>query len=399
MNATVPAAHLDPWVPGPRSGQPLSLADGALGEALLEVELALTGVERWDKMFKVYSPKSLRARDLRGDGAIPEGLFYGAPAAAFVLDAAGADGAARYVNVLNELDKVVDAVARERLTAAQHRRKAQVAATADEFDLFNGLIGLGVLLLRRAPHSHTLSQILTHLVDLTQDRTLDGVRVPGWWSRPDVLAPHYGHAELGMARGAAGLLALLALAVRAGRQAAVPQGAFESLVGWLDDWRQDGPNGSWWPQRLTLDELRTGRTTQTEPTAPTWAGTVGIARALQMAAIVTGKTDWRTTAETVMATSLSPQSLGRLTDPGLLTGTAGVYQTAFRAAQDASSFLLKQRLSTAAEALARTGRGWAENTAFLTGRSGTRLANQTLLGRLEPASGWDRLLVIAWTHS
>jgi hypothetical protein len=381
-------------------GQLLSLADGRLGEVLLAVELALTDPRSWDKVTKIFAPRTVRASDLRGDGAMPEGLFYGAPAAAFVLDAAGVDGSARYARVLAELDAAVDALIRERLMGATERRKAHFAAGVDELDLFSGLIGLGVLLLRRAPHSRTLGKILNHVVELTGDRTLDGVRVPGWWSSPDLLvSPERGHADLGIARGAAGLLAFLALAVRAGRGADVPKDAFVHLVGWLNDWRQDGRDGSWWPHRLTLDELRTGRTGQVEPSAPTWAGTVGTARALQMAAIVTGQTDWCTAAEGVMASCLSPRSLDRLTEPGLVTGTAGVYQTAFRAAQDASSSLLKQRLATAAEALARTGRGWPDNTALLTGRSGTQLVNQTLLRRYEPVSGWDRCLLIAWAHS
>lgn len=388
-----------PHAPAVGHARYISLVDGALGEALLNVELALTGFASWDEVTHAYDPRSVTARELRGDGALPEGLFYGAPAAAFVFDAADVDGSARYANVLVDLDKVVKTLAAARLTAIKERKAAGFAPLIDEVNLFNGLIGFGVLLLRRAPRSRTLGRVVAHVVDLTRDLSLDGVRVPGWWANPRLFAPHEGYAELGMEQGAAGSLAFLASAVRAGHGDLVPKSAFDSLVGWLDAWKQDGPDGPWWPYRLSLDELRTGRSIQATPSAPTWVGTVGIARALQMAAIVAGESAWRETAEQAMASALSPQSLGRLTDPGLVTGTAGVYQTAFRAVQDAASPLLRQRLTVAAEALARTGRGWAEDTALLTGRTGTRLANQTLLRRWEPVCGWDRCLGIAWADS
>ena len=380
-------------------GRSLSLADGALGEVLLNVERALTYVGSWDEVTKVYDTDTVETGALRGDGMMPEGLFYGSPAAVFVMDGAGADGVDRYGRVLKELDVVVEALTRERLTAARHRSAAGVAATADELNLFTGLIGLATLLLRRAPRSQILGGVVEHAVDLTKDRLLDRVSVPGWWTSPGQFAPERGHAELGMVQGAAGLLAFLAIAVRAGRGRDVPRDAFERLVGWLGDWRQEDEHGWWWPHRLTLDELRTGRATQPERSAPTWAGTVGIARALQMAAIVTGRNDWRATAESAMTSALSPHLLDQLTEPDLVTGTAGAYQTAFRAAQDAASPLLRQRLATAADALVRTGQGWPENTAFLTGRAGTQLADQTRLRRYEPVSGWDRCLLIAWAHS
>lgn len=378
--------------------QALSLADGALGELLLSVERALTYAGSWDEVTKVYNPDAVEVSALRGGGVAPEGPFYGAPAAAFVLDAAGADGADRYARVLKELDVAVEVLTRERLTAAQHRSAAGTAATAGELNLFTGLVGLATFLARRAPRSKILGEVLEHVVDLTRDRSLGGVAVPGWWTSPG-FAPERGQAELGMAQGAAGLTALLAIALRAGCRTDGLHGALQNLAGWLEDWRQVDEHGSWWPRSLTLDELHTGRTNQTERSASTWACTVGIARALQMAAIVTGKTDWRTTAENAMTSALSPQLLDQLTEPGLVDGTAGVYQTAFRAAQDAASTLLRQRLATAADALVRTGRGWPENTGFLTGRSGTQLADLTRRRRHAPAAGWDRPLAITWAHS
>ena len=89
-----------------------------------------------------------------------------------------------------------------------------------EFDLMNGLTGLGVVLLRRAVHGsvygdaliRTLSGVRSYLVDRARDRVLEGVQLPGWWtSNPPEIGPAGGAAvlggcaHLGMARGAPGV--------------------------------------------------------------------------------------------------------------------------------------------------------------------------------------------------
>lgn len=389
-----------PDAPADRSPRPdrrlHSLADGGLGEAMLALELALTGDTAWDEVDDMLA----EAIERPADHTMRAGLYYGAPAVLFALDATGVDGRARYAAALAELDPALEHLTQERLEAARERAGRAVSAAVAEFDLFSGLTGLGTLLLRRAPRSRVLHEVVAYVVGLTHDRMLDGVRVPGWWATDaDPSAPARGSANLGMAQGAAGLLAFLATAARAGQTVEGHRAAIGRVAQWLGQWRQEGPDGVWWPQQLTLEELRSGEVREPGPSSPSWAyGTPGIGRALQMAAIAVGDPAARGSAEHAIASCLTRRQLDRMAEPDLYTGTAGLYQTVFRAAQDAGSPILTHRLATAADALSRTGRGWPEDTAFLTGRSGTRLANQTLFRGAPPVSGWDRALQIGWAH-
>ncbi len=96
----------------------------------------------------------------------------------------------------------------------------------------------------------------------------------------------------------------------------------------------------WWPHWITRAELRAGRPQGRPRAAPSWCyGSTGIARALQLAAIATGDRDRQDAAETALAASLADDQLDRATDAGLCHGLAGLYQTAYRAAQDERNLL------------------------------------------------------------
>ena len=92
----------------------------------------------------------------------------------------------------------------------------------------------------------------------------------------------------------------------------------------------------------------------TEPwsTRPSWCyGTPGIARAVQLAAIAVGDVDRQRSAEQAIAACLTdPQPL---TEPGLCHGLAGLYQTAFRAAADATSPAIAAQLPPLTDRLTR----------------------------------------------
>jgi hypothetical protein len=190
-----------------------SLAKGAVGTALLPVERAWNGSGTW-------ATAQARIRQVATgpvDVAEHTGLYYGAPAVAFLLHTA-ADRHPRYRAASEVLNDHVVRLARARLASAAHRIEREPAEFA-EYDLFYGLAGIGALLLHQDRGSNVtddvLGEILRYVVGLTRPRRQDGVEVPGWWVThdPDEIVPTPGgHANFGMAHGAAGLLALLALA-------------------------------------------------------------------------------------------------------------------------------------------------------------------------------------------
>ncbi len=181
-----------------------SLARGAAGKALLHIERALTGSGGWESA-QIHIRQAVAGPV---DAAEHAGLYYGAPAIAFVLHTAS-DRHPRYRAAAGALDEHVLRLTRWRLATAAGRIERGEPAAFAEFDLFYGLTGIGALLLRRSPGSDTLAEILRYVVGLTEPRRQDGVELPGWWvaHNPDEILPTPGgHANFGMAHGAAVIL-------------------------------------------------------------------------------------------------------------------------------------------------------------------------------------------------
>ncbi|WP_344219913.1 lanthionine synthetase C family protein [Nonomuraea bangladeshensis] len=372
-----------------------SLAKGSAATALLHIERALTGTGDWATAHAHI--KHTTAGPI--DSAPHTGLYYGVPAIAFILHAAGTSGDARYQTAARALDKHVTRLAQRRLATAMERMRRRMPATFAEYDLFRGLTGIGVLLLLRAPGSDLLGGILNYLIRLSKPRRIDGQELPGWWVNhdPDPLLPTPGgHVNVGLAHGIAGPLALLSLATLRGCKMPGQIDAIHALARWFDQWRQSSQDGLWWPQWLTRNELRTGRTNQTTPGRPSWCyGTAGIARALQLAALAIDDPIRRGIAEMAMAECLTDQQLCKITGPGLCHGMAGVYQTAFRAARDAATPTIDQRLPTLAAALTQHAADAPDEAEGLPdGPAGVGLALETARHITLPRSGWDACLLI-----
>jgi hypothetical protein len=371
-----------------------SLARGSAGTALLLVERALAGTGSWRDAHAAVTAITAAPVDA-GRRAC---LFYGVPALALVVHAARADGRDRYEGTARALRDHVNRVARQRLAAADARARRGEAGSFSEHDLVYGLTGIGSLLLRTDPGGDALAGVLRYLVHLAGPGVADGVELPGWWSArdPDPLAPTPGgHANLGMAHGLAGVLALLSLAASGGYSVEGQAEAIAFAADWFERWRQHGPGGPWWPEWLTLGDLRSGRPGQPGPGRPSWCyGTPGIARALQLAAIAAGDQRRQAAAEHALASSLSALRLSGLTGPGLCHGLAGTYMTALRAAQDAVTPAIGRVLPGVAGRLA-AGPPLTGAPGIFTGDAGTLLALEAVRRAGPPLSGWDACLLIS----
>jgi hypothetical protein len=368
-----------------------SLARGALGQALLAIELAHTGKGSWST---VHDKLTIATRQplIAGDTA---SLFFGAPAV--TLHSAGPE---RYAGALAELDTAIVQLTHRRVDRANARMDRGTLPRLAEFDLIYGLAGIGSYLLRRAPHNDALERILTYLVRLTTPLTINGDSVPGWWAGHD---PSFkssaafagGHANFGAAHGIAGPLALLALAHRQGIVVDGHRDAIAKICDWLDTWRQENSSGTWWPQWITRGELQDGHPHQHSPPRPSWCyGTPGLARAQQLAGIATGDTARQRTAEDAMKNCLTaPHQLAQITDRSLCHGTAGLLHTTHRLASDAppgsfTRFLPRLHHLLCAQPETR-------QDGLLEGRAGTDLALHAATTQGVPASTWDACLLLA----
>lgn len=293
----------------------------------------------------------------------PASLYRGAPALGFVLHTAGRPA---HRSARAHLDHAVDGLIRTRLAAAWRRIDTGGLPRRSEYDLINGLTGLGALLLTRPRPHDLLHDIQTYLIRLLDEQlTIDGTAVPGWWSTDPLHHPvpgrPGGHADFGLAHGVSGPIALLALGARAGhdvpgqrdclRRASAllcarrrPLGpapplapttaGTETCPAAHHERRTHAPHG--WPAIADAQGWHDPPDTE-PPLRPSWCyGTPGIARALQLAAIATGDETTRRTAEDTLADCLTdPAQLALLDDPTVCHGRAGLHLTAVLAAADA----------------------------------------------------------------
>ncbi|WP_454859594.1 hypothetical protein [Promicromonospora soli] len=406
-----------------------------IGPALLAVELALTGDGPWDVAERAINELT-EDPDVSGAAS----LFHGVPAAALVMDAAAVDG---YFDLRDpqlvrealekrvpeprlfretqlDLDEYLRKIVGQRLAVARARREANHPLTSAEFGLVEGILGLGVILLRRAPGGAVMQQVIDYVVGLTRPVLVDGLELPGWYvphDRAPGSATRGGHVSMTMADGAAGLLAFLATCVNAGYSLNSLRRPITDLVDWFVAWQQPAsaevwPDSVWWPRWVTPDEIRAGPGAGIDrvdgEALPSWSGMAGMARALQMGAGVLDDRrnpraqearEIRSLAEKAMLACLTDKQLRRLPGPGLWDGLAGAYQTGYRAAADASGPMeirLKHRMSAVGDALRAHARAPAaeDPVDFWTGRSGLLLAAQSLWHLFPSASRWDACMAI-----
>lgn len=373
----------------PAEEWPLSLASGAAGIALMHLARGSPDVvsHRW-----LQEATATGLQDATGRS----GLFHGLPAVAYLLvHAPHQHYRSARATVLDQMRMLV----RARLQMAHARIDRGDPASFGEYDLVSGLTGVAVALWHCSPSDPLLEHILIYLVRLTHPIQLRGQEFPGWWVHhpPDTGATAaefpLGHANLGMAHGAAGVLALLALTYRFGVQVSGHAEAISRICATLDCWRCQDHSRTWWPPWIS--------TPIPEPTphpgAPTWCyGTAGLARAQQLAGLALHDPGRQRLAESAMYTCLDDQEqTSLLTTPGLCHGTAGIAQTLERMMQDQSSrpdgfdlrrhqTFLRKRLTAGSPAVSTPG--------LLNGAAGIALVAET--PTLSRALLWDRFLLL-----
>ncbi|WP_405803397.1 lanthionine synthetase C family protein [Streptomyces sp. NBC_01187] len=324
---------------------PQSLANGAVGVALLHIERARTGLAPWKRAHDWLACAAAGG----AVGGSDSHLFYGAPALAFALHAAS-DRPDRYARALETLDTHVAATVRDRLDAAHARIDCGEPPALVEFDAIRGLSGMAALLMRHEAHTDLTQEVAAYLVRLTEPVNGDEELLPGWWSAlspSGTRSPNFpgGHGNNGMAHGIGGPLAALSLATLHGITTPGQNEAIERICSWLDRWQQQGPAGPWWPYWITRKQLRTGDP-GSGPSRPSWCyGTAGLARAQQLAALALHDTARQHEAEDALLRAVTvPGQLDRTTDASLCHGFAGLVHLTQLAAGDAMTPDLPQAL-------------------------------------------------------
>ncbi|OIV37389.1 hypothetical protein BIV57_11265 [Mangrovactinospora gilvigrisea] len=369
---------------------PQSLADGAAGIAVLHLERAAQHLGD-PALGHRFLAAAVTGGLHTGSTASP---FFGTPAVAYALHAAARSG--RYVRVHDIVDHGVADVVQRRLDHAQARIERGDAPALGEFDALYGLTGLAAHLLRHDPHGVQTRRVIEYLVRLTHPLPGSG-GLPGWWSCQPLKSRNTdttgGHSNHGMAHGISGVLAALALAERNSIGVTGQREAIERICTWLDTWQQPHPSGPWWPEIVTLEDLRRRTPRQLRPSRPSWCyGTPGIARAQQLAALALHDEARRDLAEAAILGCINdPQQLAQITESGLCHGAAGLFQTAWRMAADSVTDTLTGHLPGLAEQLLPDKPN--PESGLLMGRAGLALA-QTTAATSTVVTDWDAFMVL-----
>ncbi|PZG19222.1 lanthionine synthetase C family protein [Nonomuraea aridisoli] len=394
------------------AGRPgLSLSVGFPAAALFHAELAATRPAARRTAHAMLA-RAISQEPPSGGGALYDGLT--ALAFAARNTAATADD---YRFLLSQLDPYVADLAHLRVERWSQRGPATL--TMSSYDVIQGLTGLGRYLLMAAPGGDALREVLSFLVSITDEPAeAAGHEVPGWWvtGPPWILAQHdpryaHGHANLGLAHGISGPLALLAIAWREGQRVPGQRQAIDSITDFLLRWRRPDEFGPRWPGVLTLDQLL-GREEPGVVCNATWCyGVPGIARAIQLAGLALDRADWLRVADEAMRSLVDrPVDQLYLTAAGLCHGWAGLLQIALRIAADSTDEAASLVAGLAAE---RTIEHFdpalpygfrypisadeppTDGAGLLDGAGGTALALHAYARGSAPASQWDAALLIS----
>lgn len=280
-----------------------------------------------------------------------------------------------------------------------------------EYDLINGLVGLGVYSLERLPRPTAVESLKRIVASLAGSAEAIGGgltwrtpanRLPAW---QQALYPD-GYVNLGLAHGVPGVVSLLGQIVAAGIAKARARELLEGAVSWLLR-SPHGPGASrfspWIAPALPPEDCRSA-----------WCyGDPGVAAALLVAARCAGERAWERTALSIaLEAAARPAGETGALDAGLCHGAAGlahVYNRIYQATGNvevrraATSWFertLEMRqpgtgcggYSAAVPGAGGTVRRRAD-PCFLTGSAGIALALLAAAAGREPA--WDRVLLLS----
>lgn len=394
------AEALRAWSPGMDAG----LAGGATGLSIFYTYLAQVVPDR------DYEATALahldRAMALVGQQRLGPSLYSGFTGVAWAIE-----------HLTGRLLERGDEDPCADIDEALHRFLAD-PGTPMQYDLINGLAGLGVYALERMPRPSAAACLarIVELLDRQAEKTPEGVT---WWTSPALLPPETrqacasGHYNIGLAHGIPAVIALLGAVCATGPAPARPgaRALLDGAVSWLLAHQLDGTVGSMFSAHVIPGS-------PPRPSRQAWCyGDPGVAMALLVAGSASGQPGVCEHALRIarFAAAQPPERVGVI-DAGLCHGAAGLahlYHRIHRATGDDLAAaaarnwigrLLAMRTpglgiagfrawDPAPGAGTRASLGWRDTPGLLTGAAGIALALLAAATPVEPA--WDRLLLVS----
>lgn len=375
-----------------------ALSGGRAGQCLLHAYLALHGGGDASNASHTYADTAIDLLDRAADAAatlrMSSSLYLGFPGIAW----SASHLAGRLFTEEEDGNREVDEIL---------LRSLALGPWEGTYDLFNGLVGLGVYALERLPRPSAVRCLEAVVAALAgrAEPTPEGVT---FFSPMSTLNPKYhqvfpqGAYILGMAQGVPGVVALLGAACQAGIATDAARPLLEATVSWLLA-REMPPDSDYRFPHFHFPGSEPYRS------RIAWCfGDLGIAAGLLLAARGAGEPAWESAARRIaLAAAARPLATSAVPDAGLCHGAAGVghvfnrlYQATGevelgRAARCWFERALGRRepgLGIAGFRMAAEG-AWVDEPGFLVGATGIGLALLAAVSHVEPA--WDRVLLIS----
>jgi lantibiotic modifying enzyme len=282
-----------------------------------------------------------------------------------------------------------------------------------DYDVVSGLSGtLRYLLLSPSANSDLIALVLEELVSVAHVKR----GRPGWtvMHPPSVVSDPadfpFGHVNVGLAHGAAGILAAISLATSAGVLVPGQEEAIETLSNWLLAVQLTEPGGLNWPPFLGH---RDATVTGTRAHNGWCYGIPGIARSLQLAGKAMENSNWTNAADAAMKSMVDRSTADYVVgEPGLCHGWAGTMHATWRFATNSTDGAMDHWVDTAAASVIASYEPgsqfgfrsaiyspsdspvWTDDGGFITGAAGIALALHRYSRDAIPATLWDSALLV-----
>jgi lantibiotic modifying enzyme len=374
-----------------------SLGRGQAGLALLHAWLARTGhAPQADALARQCLDGAIEAMSAQAMSASLYGGFTGVAWAADVVDT------------------LLDPDAEDRNDAVDDallRVLSRPVRWSAPYDLIVGLTGLGVYALQRYPRP-SAAECLHLVVERLRECAEHDEHGLYWWTPPEEIPDHEypsGRADLGVAHGAAGAVALLGGICGAGVEQATSRLLLEGAVSWLMTHSVPTGAGPTFPVWVAPG-------VRPSPARCAWCyGDPGIAAALLLAARGLGAADWERAAVALACRAAErPASETGIVNGGFCHGAAGlthIYNRMYQATGKpelgrAALYWLERTLDFYRRAR-QAGGSWVQGnwdpaqperwtwtgTGLVEGAAGVALVLLAAATSVEPA--WDRMFLVS----
>lgn len=197
----------------------------------------------------------------------------------------------RYQNFITTINHLL--IEHTKIRLEQIRNTQVIGATMSDYDVIEGLSGIGRYLLLYKDNlevKNVLQDILQYMIDITKDITVNNQQVPGWFIasknlflEAERVANPVGIFNCGLSHGIPGPMALLSISLIEGVEINGQKEAITKIGDWLIHNMIESENGFYFPGMITWEEQLTG-ITKPSASRDAWCyGSPGVSRSLYLA--------------------------------------------------------------------------------------------------------------------